>query len=177
MKINYKNVESLEKPSEIDLTSSADGVYVRRNIKEIVLEEGGKKYYYEEALISQNDYETLSKDLLVGQINDEDNTAEYEAYKTKLDTGVLYKNGKKYKPKWASIYSEKATEIKNMLELYTQLGGDSSAITTLTINVYDVTAMPENAVAMTAKEIIELWLFLLTKQEEIFNEYKQSLNN
>lgn len=177
MTINYKAVESLEKPSDIDLTSSSDGVYVRRNIKEIVLDDGVKKYYYEEALISQNEYETYSKDILVGQIKDEDNTAEYEEYKAKLDTGVLYKNGKKYKPKWNTIYSQKATEIKNMLELYTQLGGDASSIATLTIDIYDETALPENAVAMTAKEIIELWLFLLTKQEEFFNEYKASLNN
>ncbi len=173
--VDYRTVESLVKPSDIDLTSSSDGIYVRRNVQEISTDDG-TKYQYEEAFMSQNEYETYSKDLLVGQINDEDNTAEYEAYKEKLDTGVLYTNGKYYKPKWASIYSQKATEIKNMLELYSQLGGDTSAISSLTINVYDVTALPENAVAMTAKEIIELWLFLLTKQETLFNEYKQSLN-
>lgn len=186
MEINYKNVESLEKPSEIDLTSSTDGVYVRRNVKEIVLEEGGKKYCYEEALISQNDYETYSKDILVGQINDEDNTAEYEAYKAKLDTGVLYKNGKYYKPKWTSIYFKKALEIKTMLELRQAMinlqdeateGTALPDISSLTINVYDVTAKPENAVAMTPLEVSDLWLFLTLKQEEFFNEYKQSLNN
>ena len=173
--MQYKNVESCKMPLEIDLSSSEDGIYVRRNIKAIETDEG-IKYTYQEAFMSKDEYATYSKDLLVGQINEEDNTAEYEAYKHKLDTGFMYKNGKKYKPKWASIYSKKASEIKNMLELYTQLGGDSSSIATLTINVYDETALPENAVAMTAKEIIELWLFLLTKQEEFFNEYKQSLN-
>lgn len=173
--MQYKNVESLVMPLEIDLSSSENGIYVRRNIKAIETDDG-TKYTYQEAFMSKDEYETYSKDLLVGQINEEDNTSEYEAYKTKLDTGVLYKNGKLYKPKWAGLYAKKANEIKDMLELYTQLGGDASAISTLTINIYDITGLPENAVAMTAKEIIELWLFLLTKQEEFFNEYKQSLN-
>ncbi len=184
--MNYQNVESMIKPSLIDKTSSPDGVYVRRNIKEVVLEEGEKKYYYEEALISKNDYETFSRDLLVGQINDEDNTAEYEAYKTKLDTGVLYKNGKYYKPKWTSIYFKKALEIKTMLELRQAMMNLQSEtietstlpdISSLTINVYDITAKPENAVNMTPLEVSDLWLFLTLKQEEFFNEYKQSLNN
>lgn len=174
MGINYILAESLEIPSEIDLTSSPDGIYVRRNINKIITDEQKVKYQYEEAFISKNEYESYSKELLVNKINNEDNSAEYEEYKKKLDTGVMYKNGKCYKPKWASIYSQKATEIKNMLDLYTQLGGDASAIATLTINVYDVTGLPKNAVPMTAKEIIELWLFLLMKQEELFNEYKKS---
>lgn len=190
MPINYKTVESLEKPSDIDLTSSSDGVYVRRNIKEIVLDDGVKKYYYEEALISQNEYETYSKDVLVGQIKDEDNTAEYEEYKTKLNTGVLYTNGKYYKPKWTSIYFKKADEIKTMLEFkqallqQTEEQTETTGINTqlpdiseLTINVYDVTAKPENAVKMKPIEIYYLWLFLTLKQEEFFNEYKASLNN
>lgn len=193
MPINYKTVESLEKPSDIDLTSSSDGVYVRRNIKEIVLDDGIKKYYYEEALISQNEYETYSKDVLVGQIKDEDNTAEYEEYKTKLNTGVLYKNGKKYKPKWTKVYFEKAQEIMTMLQMRQAMIAlqaqslneeqETSAdeqlpdISTLKINIYDETAAPENAVQMTPFEISNLWWFLMLKQEEFFNEYKASLNN
>ena len=193
MPINYKTVESLEKPSDIDLTSSSDGVYVRRNIKEIVLDDGIKKYYYEEALISQNEYETYSKDVLVGQIKDEDNTAEYEEYKTKLNTGVLYNNGKKYKPKWTKVYFEKAQEIMTMLQMRQAMIAlqaqslneeqETSAdeqlpdISTLKINIYDETAAPENAVQMTPFEISNLWWFLMLKQEEFFNEYKASLNN
>lgn len=180
MQVDYKIVESSVMPLEIDVTSSPGGIYIRRNIEKITTTDENEneilKYRYQEAYLTKSEYEKYSKDLLVGQINDEDNTAEYEAYKKKLDTGVLYKNGKYYKPKWTDIYYKKVAEIMTMLEAYTKFGGDVAQISNLTVNIFDVTALEENAEAMTAKEIIELWLFLTLKQEELFNEYKASLN-
>ena len=64
-----------------------------------------------------------------------------------------------------------------MLNAYKELGSDISIIAGLKINVYDITATVENAEEMNIKEIIELWLFLIKKQEQFFNEYKQSLNH
>lgn len=189
MQVDYKKVESSVMPLEIDVISSPGGIYIRRNIEKITTKDENEneivKYRYQEAFLTKSEYEQYSKDLLVGQINDEDNTAEYEAYKKKLDTGVLYKNGRYYKPKWTSIYFKKALEIKTMLELRQAMknlqtetadGSTLPDISSLTINVYDVTALPENAVAMTPLEVADLWLFLTLKQEEFFNEYKQSLN-
>lgn len=173
--MQYKNVESLEMPSEIDKTSSPDGIYVRRNIKKVETE-NGFKYCYQEAFLSFNEYESYSKELLVNHINGEDNTKEYEKYKKNLDTGVLYSNGKYYKPKWAAIYSEKINEIIPILNAYQQVGGDVTLFLNMVTTVYDVTKTIENAEQMNIKQIIELWFFLLQKQEEFYNEYKKSLS-
>ena len=173
--MDYKNAESLIKPLEIDISSSPDGIYVRRNIQEVETDDG-IKYSYQEAFITKDEYETYSKELIVNQLNGEDNTKEYEAYKTNLNTGVLYTNGYYYKPIWADLYAEKVNKIMNMINHYSALGGDTTSLESITVNIYDITASPENAVAMTPKELIELWLFLLTKQEEFFNEYKKSLS-
>lgn len=175
MQITWKKTESLTMPLEIDTTSSPSGIYIRRNIEEIT-NEYGTKYQYDEVFLTKSEYEIYSKELLVNAINGEDNTAEYEEYKNKLNTGVQYTNGKFYKPKWAAIYSQKINEILPMLNAYKELGSDISIITGLKINVYDITATVENAEEMNIKEIIELWLFLIKKQEQFFNEYKQSLN-
>lgn len=112
----------------------------------------------------------------VEKINDEDNTAEYEQYKNNLNTPQLYTNGKYYKPTWAEIYSGKVKEIFPMVSLYEKVGGETSVILDLKITIYDATGKVANAEMMSVKEIIELWLFLLKKQEEFFNIYKASLN-
>lgn len=173
--MEYKNVESLKMPSEIDLTSSPDGIYVRRNIKKVVTDDI-EKYRYQESFMSKDEYEAYSKKLFINEINGEDNTAEFEAYKKKLDTGVIYKNGKYYKPKWIDLYSSIMKDFKDTIELYEKVGGDVSPLLSLTTNIYDVTGLSENATAMTIKEIIELWLYLYQRKEQFFNEYKQSLN-
>lgn len=172
----YKLVESLEMPLEIDKTSSPDGIYVRRNIEEITNEDGSKKYRYQEVFMSFDEYELYSRNLLVNQINGEDNTAEYEEYKKKLNTGVLYTNGKYYKPIWAELYNKKVNEIMQMLVNYEKVGGNTESMLTTKILITDATNKAENFVLMNVKEIIELWFFLLKKQEQFFNEYKQSLN-
>lgn len=174
--MNYKNVESLEMPLEIDKTSSPDGIYIRRNIKKIENEDGSIKYQYQEAFLSHNEYESYSRQILVNQINSEDNTAEYEAYKEKLNTGVLYSNGKYYKPIWAELYNKKVNEIMQMLSNYEKVDGNTESMLTTKILITDATNKAENFVLMSVKEIIELWFFLLKKQEQFFQEYKQSLN-
>lgn len=172
--MQYKNVESLEMPSEIDKTSSPDGIYVRRNIKKVETE-NGFKYCYQEAFLSFDEYESYSKELLANHINGEDNTKEYEEYKKKLDTGVLYSNGKYYKPKWADLYNKKVNEIMQMLTNYEKVGGKINSMYSIKVLITDATNKAENFVFMTVKEIIELWFFLLQKQEEFYNEYKESL--
>lgn len=180
MDIIYKLVQSNEKPLEIDVDSSASGVYIRRNIEELEKEtdtgEKLKYYQYQETFLTLSEYESYSTDLLVGKINDEDNTAEYEQYKNNLNTPQLYTNGKYYKPTWAEIYSGKVKEIFPMVLLYEKVGGETSVILDLKITIYDATGKVANAEMMSVKEIIELWLFLLKKQEEFFNIYKASLN-
>lgn len=179
--ITYKTVESNTKPLEIDLSSSASGVYVRRNIEKIITidedtQEERIKYQYQEAFLSLSEYETYSTGRIVGEINGEENTAEFEEYKKNLNTPIPYSNGKTYKPTWADIYAGKVEEIYPMVMMYEKVGGDTSKILSLKIAIYDSSAKVENAVLMSVKEIIELWFFLLTKQEELFNLYKASLD-
>lgn len=174
MPIVYKNAESLEMPLETDLSSSSDGIYVRRNIKKIETDDGFK-YQYQEAFMSKDQYESYSKELLVNQLNGEDNTAEYENYKKQLDSGVQYLNGKHYKPKWTELYAKIMKDFKDTIELYEKVGGDITPLLSIKTSIYDVTGKTENAVAMTVKEIIDLWLFLYQQKERLFNEYKQSV--
>ena len=159
--MNYKDVESMVKPLEIDKTSSPDGVYIRRNIKEMQTEEGIIKYLYQEAFLTENEYESYSKELIVKQINDEENSSEYELYKEKLNTPVQYPiNGFYYKPKWAeSVYAgliQKGTMLPSLFPL----------------KIWDSTEKEENAVEMTIAELTALAIFLANKQEEYFKEYK-----
>ena len=181
MQANYKIVQSATKPAEIDITSSPTGVYVRRNIKEKVKEtETGDVliyYEYQEAFLTPNEYEKFSNELLVGEINGDENSAEFEIYKNKPNTPVKYSNGKSYKPKWISLYSGIIDEFAIKIELYQKAGGEIAPIMALKTAIYDVTGKSENAVMMTIKEIIELWLFLYQKKEQYFAEYKASLLN
>lgn len=159
--MNYKNVESMVKPSLIDKTSSPDGVYIRRNIKEIQTEEGATKFTYQETFLTFNEYESYSQELLVKEINGEENSEEYETYKEKMNTPVQYPaNGFYYKPKWAEeIYAgliQKGTLLPSLFPL----------------KIWDSTEKQENAVEMSIAELTALSIFLAQKQEEYFEEYK-----
>lgn len=163
MQLNYKISESNEKPLEIDVTSSSSGVYIRRNIKELEREEGGSKYFqYEEAFITKSEYEQVSKDLLIGQINGEENSAAYERYKNKLDTPIEYPtNGFTYKPKWAeNIYAGLIEKGKLLPTLFP-------------LTIYDSTEKAERAQSMSMEDLVALSVFLAQKQEEFFAEYKR----
>lgn len=175
MKLNYKIVESNDRPLEIDVTSSSETVYIRRNIKELEREDGSKYFQYQEAEITKSEYEQASNDLLVGEINGEDNTAEYEEYKEKLNTPVQYTNGHYYKPKWISLYSPIIDEFAIKIQLYEKAGGDAAPILAIRTPIYDVTGKAANAVLMSVKEVIDLWLFLYQIKEQYFAEYKKAV--
>lgn len=70
MRLNWKTVESLEQPLEIDKNLTSSGVYYRKNI----VEEDGK-YTYEEVLLS-NEF----------RFNIEDTTEYIEAINEKIDS-------------------------------------------------------------------------------------------
>lgn len=61
MEITYKQAESLERPSEIDTTSSTDGIFIRKNITAVdALRDSGEsylKYVYDEAFLTPDEYE------------------------------------------------------------------------------------------------------------------------
>lgn len=173
--MEYKNVESLVMPLEIDLSSSPDGIYVRRNIKRVETDDG-YKYTYQESFMSQDEYESYQRELLVNKFNGEDNTPEYQAFKERLDTGTPYINGKNYKPKWYKLYAEIISDLKDALDLYERVGGDITPTLNKTINIYDETGAVENATPMTIKEILDLYFFLYFKKDEFYNDFKQSLN-
>ena len=178
MQIVYKTVQSNKRPLELDISSSADIVYIRRNIIEVTVEDpnGNESilFEYQEAQLNKNEYAAAEDDLLIAQMNGEDNSPEYEEYKTKLNTGVEFTNGHLYKPNWISIYSDIIKDFKDVLELYKLACGDISGFLTIKTNIYDVTGKVENAEEMSIKEIIELYLFLYMKKEQYFNEYKQA---
>lgn len=178
-KIEYYIAHSSEKPLEIDVTSSKEGVYIRRNIKELEQEgeNGGTQKYYEywEAYLTKSEYEQYSNDLLVGQIDGEPNTKEYEEYKTKLGTGVLYTNGKKYKPKYINDYKRIMSDIKDAVDLIKDLGGDPSGILEQRFAIYDETGKAENMVMMSGLEVINLYFFLYAIKEQYFTEYKAAV--
>lgn len=61
MLINFKRAESLVNPSEIDTTSSPDGIFIRKNVKAVEVEsenaESIIKYVYDEAFLTPDEYE------------------------------------------------------------------------------------------------------------------------
>lgn len=61
MSLDYKAAESLEKPLEVDSTSSPSGVYVRQNITATIYKDSDgadkTKYCYEEAFLTSSEYE------------------------------------------------------------------------------------------------------------------------
>ena len=164
MNITYKKTASNTKPLEIDVTSS-EGVYIRRNIKEVTIEDeqyGNRtEFQYEEAYISQNDYETYKNQLLFKLLNDQDNSSAYDNYLTKLDTPVEYPvNGFTYKPKWAeNIYAGLIQKGQLLPSLFP-------------LKIYDSTEEEERAANFSLEELVALSIFLAGKQEEYFAEYK-----
>lgn len=172
----FKKVQSNQKPSEIDVTSSPNGVYYRRNIKEIAKENDSGEisilYEYEEAFMSLNEWEEYQIIVEYKKMNDEDNSEEFDEFSNKLRTGVQYKNGKQYKPIWHKLYSSIIDEFEPKINLYKLAGGDITPFLAIKTNVFDITGKAANAVTMNIQEIIELWMFLYQKKEEFYNDYK-----
>jgi len=165
MDLNWKAVESLIEPQEIDEASSPGGVYVRKSIKSVITtdtdENEQTKWTYLEAYMTNEDYTMykLEKSITKNILQQDDSEA-YENYKTKLDTAVEYTNGHFYKPKWAEgTYAgllQKGAMLPSLFPL----------------KIWDATELETNAVLMTMAELIALTVFLASKQEQYFAEYK-----
>ena len=178
MQVNYIEVEGGEKPNEIDVDSSKAGVYIRRNIKQITKGEGDEAvtlWQYQEAYLTKSEFEQYSNDLLIGEMNGENNSKEFEEYKTKLNTGVQYTNGFYYKPKYINDYKRIMSDIKDAVDLIKDLGGDPTAILSQKFAIYDETGKAENMVQMSGLEVINLYFFLYAKKEQYFAEYKEAV--
>ena len=161
--LTWRTSESLNKPLELDKTSSPNGVYIRKFIQEVETEDG-IKYSYKEAYLTKEEYaqyELLSN--INEQVLGEENTDEYLIYKTKLNTPVLYEaNGHYYKPKWAAdIYEDFVSRGEKFPELFP-------------ISIWDATEQPENVEQMTLEDLKSLTIFLGKIQEGYFNAYKMS---
>lgn len=165
MNIVYVNSESLLKPVEIDKTSSPQGVYVRRDIKEVEYEKAdgeiGTKYKYQEAFLTLNEFESYSNELIAKAIKGDDNSEAFENYQRKLDTPIEYPaNGFTYKPKWAeNIYAGLLQKGALLPQLFP-------------LKIYDSTELEDRAQSMTMEELTALSIFLASAQERYFAEYK-----
>ena len=167
MKVSYYPSQSNSRPLDIEVTSSAKYVYIRRNIQEKHLEtENGDPYVlyvYEEALLTKDEFESYKSELLYKLFNSQDNTEEFDRYLERLNTPVEFTNGHSYKPKWADVtyfnLLQKGTAFPEMFP----------------IKIYDSTGLDENAVDMTFEELRQLSLFLEEKKEELFLQYKKEL--
>ena len=165
MEVTYKIAQANKRPLEIDITSSKDGVYVRRDIKEVEIElENGeilKRFEYQEAFMSKSEYEQYARELLANTINGNDNSQAYETYQKKLDTPIEYPlNGFTYKPKWAeTVYAGLLQKGALLPQLFP-------------LKIYDSTEQEDRAQVMTMEELIALSIFLATMQEKYFAEYK-----
>ena len=165
MNIVYVKSESLLKPVEIDKTSSPQGVYVRRDIKEVEYEkadgETGVKYQYQEAFLTLNEFESYSNELIAKAIKGDDNSEAYENYQRKLDTPLEYPvNGFTYKPKWAeNVYAGLLQKGALLPQLFP-------------LKIYDSTELEDRAQSMTMEQLTALSIFLATAQERYFAEYK-----
>lgn len=174
MNLTWQKSESLVAPRALDTTISSTAVYIRRNIK--VAEEENqngetvKKYVYDEAIITQDEYKELG------------DTDAKVLYELALNTPVEYPaNGHVYMPSYISDYKREMDNIKTPLELIQICGGDISNIVpdiaSKTVNVYDATREYNNKVSMNIFELSKLYYFLYFKKEELYNEYREALNS
>ena len=176
MQLTYKKAQSNIKPDLIDNTSCPGCVYIRRDLQQKTkTDENGQEltyWEYSEAFVTANEYETIKNQLIADTINDNVNTEAFDEYENKLNTGVLYTNGFKYKPKYINDYKKIMSDIETAVNLIKILGGNPSSIASQQFAVYDETGKTENMVMMTGLEVINLYMFLYSKKEQYFAEYK-----
>lgn len=85
MLLNWKKVESLEMPLEVDCTLSETDVYYRRNIEKAETETG-VKYVYEETVLSDDfRFQILDTEEYKAAIQNKINEINTELHITKLD--------------------------------------------------------------------------------------------
>ena len=98
---NWKKVESLVKPDEIDKKSSASGVYVRKNIEKVTTttedETEIEKYSYQECHMTQEEYQAYElSNNIVNTVLDKDTTPEEQSILSPFrDPKDVQKNEKK----------------------------------------------------------------------------------
>lgn len=166
--LNWKTVESRLKPAAVDTTISKNNVYLRKNIQAVEVKDGQNedytKYVYDEAIISKEDFKALG------------NNGAKVLYELALSTPVEYPaNGHIYKPEYIDDYFKEMERVKTALELIKLANGDITPILSKTINIYDATGLPENKISMSILELANLYLFLYLKKEELYNEYREAL--
>lgn len=123
--------------------------------------------------MTKSEYENYClENNIVNKILDIEDTPEYKEYEKNLETPVQYVNGCFYKPIWIDIYDTKIDRILNKAIAYEKAGGDASVIYGMKTLIYDATGKLENAKLMGLKEVIDLYMFLTSKQEEFYQEYK-----
>ena len=176
---NWRRVESLVKPVEVDKNSTASGVYVRKNIEKITTqtetEEEIEKYSYLECLMTTEEYESYElSNNIVNKVLDKDISPEGQKYESDLDEPVLYTNGLYYKPSYINDYKKVMDDVKTALDILEKCGGETTQILGMKVTVYDATGLPANARQMSIAEIIQLYFFLYLKKEELYNTYKAS---
>ena len=174
---NWKKVESLVKPDEIDKKSSASGVYVRKNIEKVTTttedETEIEKYSYQECHMTQEEYQAYElSNSIVNTVLDKDTTPQGQKYEADLDKPVQYTNGLYYKPSYINDYKKVMDDVKTALDILEKCGGDTAPILGMKVTVYDASGLPTNAKQMTIAEIINLYFFLYLKKEELYNAYK-----
>lgn len=167
--LEWKTVESRIMPLVVDTTISKAHVYMRKDINAVEVEDGQNekytKYVYQEAIIDREEFKTLG-----------DNGAKV-LYELALTTPVEYPvNNHVYKPEYIDDYFTEMQRVKTALELIKLAGGDIDTILSKTINIYDATGLKENRVSMTVLELSNLYLFLYLKKEELYNEYRETLD-
>lgn len=176
MALIFKKAQSAEKPLSIDVTSSPGNVYIRRDVKEVEYfdqnDELKKRWEYSEALITSDEYEEYKNVLIANEINSQENSAAFDNFLKKLDTGVRYTNGHSYKPGYISDYKKIMDDISVAIVLTNLLGGSIEQFKTQKFAVYDETGTVQNMVEMTGLEVINLYIFLYTQKEKYFAEYK-----
>lgn len=71
-------------------------------------------------------------------------------------------------------------KILKPLLLITAIGGDVSVlfpdIAQKTVNIYDATRLKANKVSMNIAELTQLFYFLYFKKEELYNAYRETLD-
>lgn len=166
MELKYVYSQSNERPLEIDVTSSDNGVYIRRDIKETIVvdsDDNEKVFYnYQEAFLTKSEYEVYASKNIANKVNGIDDSQAFDNYQVKLDTPIEYpKNNFTYKVKWAeTVYAgllEKGLLLPDLFPL----------------KIYDSTEEEDRAEMMSIADLTQLSMFLAKKQEEYFAEYKR----
>lgn len=174
MTITFKTAESFIKPERTEKVKN--GYYIRQNYStETVTDSQDEtttltKYVYDEAFLTDDEYQIYSIGLTVAN---EDTSDAYLKYKTALDTGVVYSeesggNGLSYKPKWVKEANGDDGTYISLLSHWNTLG--ETLVTSLPL--WDASELAENVRNFTKDEFIALIAFLALKQEALFNEYK-----